>query len=109
MLQGSDTEFADTEFGCRIRSVAAILAPIETSIELATTPIQVTLISDEETQVTVYRVGDLGSFASLDVALQPGRYTAVGQRRGYYDVRATFTVLPGDEVGPITIICSERI
>ena len=78
-------------------------------IELATTPIQVTLISDEETEVTVYRVGELGSFATMELALAPGRYTAVGQRRGYRDVRQTFNVLPGNDPAPITIVCAERI
>jgi hypothetical protein len=57
----------------------------------------------------VYRVGDLGSFTTTEIDLKPGSYTAVGQRRGYFDVRQTFNVLPGNETGPVTIICSERI
>ena len=78
-------------------------------IELATTPIPVTLRSDNETEVTVYRVGPLGRFASHELELKPGRYTAVGQRRGYRDVRETFTVLPGAENGPVTVVCAEPI
>jgi tetratricopeptide (TPR) repeat protein len=78
-------------------------------IELATTPIPVRLVSDNETEVTVYRVGPLGSFASHELELKPGRYTAVGQRRGYRDVRETFTVLPGADNGPITVVCAEPI
>jgi hypothetical protein len=92
--------------GPRLQDQTALLAQL---IELATTPIQVTLISDNQTQVSVYRVDDLGSFMTTQIDLKPGRYTVVGQRRGYRDVRQTFDVLPGNQTGPITIICSERI
>jgi hypothetical protein len=100
------TAQAIDDAGPRLTEQRTLLARL---IELAVTPIQVTLISDEQTAVTVYRVGDLGSFAAREIALKPGRYTAVGQRRGYFDVRETFVVLPGDVPGPITVICTERI
>jgi hypothetical protein len=92
--------------GPRLQDQSSLL---EQLIELATTPIQVTLISDNQTQVSVYRVGDLGSFTATELALKPGNYTVIGQRRGYRDVRQPFNELPGNETGPITIICSERI
>jgi hypothetical protein len=100
------TAQAVEEPGPRLQDQSSLL---EQLIELATTPIQVTLISDNQTQVSVYRVGDLGSFTATELALKPGNYTVIGQRRGYRDVRQTFNVLPGNETGPITIICSERI
>jgi len=78
-------------------------------IEAALTPISVTLISDNATEVTVYRVGELGTFDSKEIDLKPGSYTAVGQRRGYRDVRENFTVLPGADNGPVTVICMEPI
>ena len=56
------------------------------------------LTSDELTTVTLYRVGALGAFASHDVELRPGTYTAIGSRDGYRDVRQTFTVRPGWEL-----------
>src|SRR5690606_36874650 len=77
-------------------------------VELATTPIPVELRSDGRTQVTVYRVGSLGTFASLEVPLRPGTYTIVGSRHGYRDVRQTITVLPGAELAPVQVICVER-
>lgn len=92
--------------GPRLLDQMALLGRL---IELATTPIQVTLISDEETEVSVYRVGDLGRFATMEISLTPGRYTAVGQRRGYRDVRQTFNVLPGNMPEPVTVVCAERI
>ncbi len=78
-------------------------------IELASTPLNVTLISDNATEVTVYRIGDLGTFSSLELSLKPGEYIAIGARRGYRDVRETFTVLPGRDNGPVTVICVEPI
>ena len=78
-------------------------------IEVASTPVSVTLVSDNATEVTLYRVGDLGAFTTREIDLKPGEYTAVGARRGYRDVRETFTVLPGRENGPVTVACVEAI
>lgn len=78
-------------------------------IALATTPVTVDLVSDGITEVTLYRVGQLGTFDAKEVELRPGNYTALGSRRGYRDVRRTFTVLPGRELEPISVICVEPI
>ena len=78
-------------------------------IRLASTPIPVTLVSDGATEVTIYRVEQLGTFSTMQIALKPGRYTAVGTRIGYRDVRETFEVLPGADNGPVRIVCSEPI
>jgi tetratricopeptide (TPR) repeat protein len=78
-------------------------------IEVAATPIAVELVSDQQTEVTLYRVGTLGRFASRTVELRPGTYTAVGSRHGFRDVRRTFTVLPGQTVAPVTVACVEPI
>jgi len=78
-------------------------------VSLASTPIPVRLESDQLTEVTLYRVGALGVFMSKEVALRPGTYTAIGSRDGYRDVRQTFTVLPGREIEPISVVCIEPI
>ncbi len=78
-------------------------------VEIATTPIQVQLVSDQRTEVTLYRVGSLGTFDATTVELRPGTYTAVGSRTGYRDVRHTFTVLPGRTPEPVTVTCMEPI
>lgn len=78
-------------------------------IELASAPVSVTLVSDNATEVTLYRIGELGTFTTRELELKPGQYTAVGSRRGYRDVRESFTVLPGRENGPVTVICVESI
>jgi tetratricopeptide (TPR) repeat protein len=78
-------------------------------VTLATTPITVRLESDQLTEVTLYRVGALGAFMSKEVELRPGTYTAIGSRDGYRDVRRTFTIVPGREVSPVSVVCVERI
>jgi hypothetical protein len=78
-------------------------------IELASKPIPVRLESDQLTNVTLYRVGTLGTFAAKDVELRPGTYTVIGSRDGYRDVRQTFTVRPGRNLPPINVVCVERI
>ncbi len=82
---------------------------LQTLLRLAATPLPVRLVSDELTEVTLYRVGRLGQFQVRDVELRPGAYTAVGSRPGYRDVRATFTVLPGQPLDPIRVECVEPI
>lgn len=89
--------------------IAAQVARLDELIRLASTPVTVELTSDELTEVTVYRVGPLGAFATKAVQVRPGTYTAIGSRDGYRDVRETFTVLPGRALPPIRIVCTEPI
>jgi len=78
-------------------------------VRLASTPIPVELHSDEQTEVTVYRLGPLGKFSVKQVELRPGSYTVLGSRDGYVDVRQTFSVIPGRELAPIRVECVEPI
>jgi hypothetical protein len=85
------------------------IGELDRLLVLASTPISVELRSDEQTQVTLYRVGALGTFTSKQVELRPGTYTAVGSRNGYRDVRQTFTVLPGRDLPAVSVVCVEPI
>ncbi len=85
------------------------ITKLDRLVQLAATPIVVELKSDQQTAVTLYRVGDLGAFASKEVQLRPGTYTAIGSRNGYRDVRQTFTVVPGRTLPPVSVICVEPI
>jgi len=71
--------------------------------------VAVTLSSDTETRVTLLKVARLGEFAEKELELRPGEYTAVGVRRGYRDVRKTFTVDPDAPPQTIHIACTEPI
>ncbi len=85
------------------------ISALEGLIAQATTPVTVELTSDQQTEVTVYRVGRLGTFGAKALQLRPGQYVAVGSRDGYRDVRKTFTVLPGHAPDPIAVVCTEQI
>jgi len=78
-------------------------------LKRAATPLLVQLISDNVTNVSIYKVGKLGSFATHELSLRPGTYVAVGSRPGYRDVRLEFLVGPELEPKPIVIRCEEAI
>ncbi len=78
-------------------------------LKRAVTPLTVRLISDNATDVVIFRVGKLGSFESQEISLRPGNYVAVGSRPGYRDVRLEFRVSPEIELQPIVVRCEEQI
>ena len=78
-------------------------------IARADVPVSVALQSDNITQVTIYRVGQLGTFAERSLDLVPGSYTVVGTRPGYRDVRREINVRPGAAPEPVVIRCEDRI
>ena len=85
------------------------VARLDKALELANTPVRVTLRSDEQTDVVVYKIARLGRFAEHLLELRPGTYTAVGSRIGYRDVRESFTIEPGAQALSVTIACTEPI
>jgi len=78
-------------------------------LKRAATPITVQLVSDNATDVSIYKIGKLGSFQSRALKLRPGTYVAVGSRAGYRDVRLEFRVAPELESEPVVVRCEERI
>ena len=78
-------------------------------LKRAATPVTVRLLSDNLTEVSIYKVGKLGSFASQEVTLRPGSYVAIGIRPGYRDVRREFRVDPESAAEPIVVKCEEPI
>jgi len=78
-------------------------------LKRAVTPLTVPLVSDNVTDVSIYRVGRLGNFMRTEVSLRPGTYVAVGVRPGYRDVREEFRVAPEVDIVPIIVRCEEPI
>jgi hypothetical protein len=72
-------------------------------------PVTLALESDGQTRIRILRVGEFGAFERRDVELKPGRYTLVGTRSGYRDVRREITLLPGGATPPVDVRCSEPI
>ena len=91
-------------------SVLALqIKQLDTLLGQANSPVAVTLRSDEETDVIVYKVAKLGRFTERELSLRPGTYTAVGTRDGYRDVRRSFTIVHDTAPTPVTIVCVEAI
>ena len=82
---------------------------VDRLVAAAETPLRVALASDNVTDVTIYRFGRLGNFERKDVELLPGRYTVVGVRAGFRDVRRQIDVVPGREAATVVIRCEEPI
>jgi tetratricopeptide (TPR) repeat protein len=78
-------------------------------VTAAEVPVAVALTSDNQTDVTIYRIGRIGLFEHKDMELLPGRYTIVGTRSGFRDVRRELMVLPGQMPPPVAIRCEEPI
>ena len=72
-------------------------------------PVRLSLVSDSRTQVAIQSVGSFGSFARRDIQLKPGRYTVIGTRDGFREVRRDITVTPGKEFLTVNVSCSEPI
>ncbi|PCJ25461.1 MAG: hypothetical protein COA96_07450 [SAR86 cluster bacterium] len=85
------------------------LDELEVFLENSQVPIDIQLVSDNLTDVTLLRVGSLGNFERTAVALKPGRYVAVGKRTGYREVREEFTVGFGLTPSSVIVQCDERI
>jgi tetratricopeptide (TPR) repeat protein len=85
------------------------IAALDAAIRHARTPVTVTLQSDGLTNVSVRRVGQYAPFAQQQLTLLAGRYTAIGTREGYRDVRVEFSVDPAAPPPPITVRCTEPV
>jgi tetratricopeptide (TPR) repeat protein len=72
-------------------------------------PVRLQLVSDNATQVQIQRVGTFGTFSKREIELKPGKYTVVGTRPGFRDVRRDVTIGPGRDVQTISVSCVEPI
>ncbi|KPK19454.1 MAG: hypothetical protein AMK69_24230, partial [Nitrospira bacterium SG8_3] len=85
--------------------MTAQIEKLDRLVNIAKTPVRITLESDNLTEVAVYRVGRLGKFYTRDLDLRPGTYTVVGTRDGYKDVRRTMVVKAGEKNLKLTLKC----
>jgi hypothetical protein len=89
--------------------LAAAARELERLAAAAQSPVRLRLESDGLTQVVIYRVGQYGAFSTRDVELLPGRYTVVGTRNGYRDVRREVVLPPGAPAAAVVVRCEEPI
>ncbi len=79
------------------------------AITHARTPVTVVINSDAKTAISVARIGSFPPFAQHQLTLLAGRYTAVGKRDGYRDVRVEFAVDPAAPPPTISVSCTEPV
>jgi tetratricopeptide (TPR) repeat protein len=101
-----DTAQAQSPSGPVLRSQIARLQILLPGFDK---PVHLSLLSDNSTVVAIASVGSFGAFARREVVLRPGKYTVVGTRNGFRDVRREITVAPGQETQTIRVTCSEPI
>ncbi|MEP5567152.1 MAG: hypothetical protein ABJN62_04900 [Halioglobus sp.] len=85
------------------------ISTLQVLLKQANTIVPVTLRSDGETEVIIYKVARLGTFQQRELNLRPGTYQARGSRVGYRDVLHKFTIEHEGEAPQLDIICTERI
>ncbi|MFK7863474.1 MAG: hypothetical protein AB8B95_04510 [Pseudohongiellaceae bacterium] len=85
------------------------LDSLEQFLESSQVPIEIQLISDNLTDVTLLRVSSLGLFERETVSLKPGKYVAVGKRSGYREVREEFVVGFNQTPSLVIVKCDELV
>jgi tetratricopeptide (TPR) repeat protein len=78
-------------------------------LQQSTVAVNVELRSNNLTEVTLFRVAELGTFENTSLQLRPGRYIAAGTRLGFRDVRVEFTISGEPLDQPIWVSCEEAI
>jgi len=78
-------------------------------IDESSIDVNVEFLSDNETQIDIYKIGRLGQFKQKTVLLKPGKYTVVGSRSGYRDVRLIININAKDRKPRFSVICKEMI
>lgn len=89
--------------------LAGKLEDLQQAVTLAVIPVDLIILSDNLTQVTIYKVGRLGSFETKQLSLPPGKYTVTGSRQGYRDVLKVIELKPGQKGQTLKINTEEQI
>lgn len=97
------------EMSPRGENFAAQIDSLSSLLKAAAIPIPVTLRSDGQTDITVLRVAQLGTFTATELRLRPGLYTVVGSRRGFVDVRTQFRIVSGEDAPAVYVACEQPI
>ena len=82
---------------------------LDSLIQIALIPIEVIFESDQFTEVTIFKVDQMGTFQQKIVSLRPGIYTARGSRKGFKDETIRFRVDPNKQNQRVKIICNKKI
>jgi phosphate uptake regulator len=89
--------------------LAGKLKNLQQYVTIAAIPVDLVIVSDNLTQVTIYKVGRLGVFEQKQLSLRPGKYTVTGSRKGYRDVHKVIELKPGMEELSVQVFAEEPI
>jgi hypothetical protein len=81
---------------------------VANAIDQYNNPVEVQVISDGKTYLTVLGVGHVGQHKNKTISLTPGTYVLQAKREGYRNKRLEFTVKANTPVS-LTLICDEPI
>ena len=85
------------------------LQKLQLLLETSQVPLDIQMVSDNLTDVTILRIGNLGLFEQTIVSLKPGRYVAVGKRIGYKEVSEECVGGFKQTPDPVLVQCVERV
>jgi len=89
--------------------LAGKIARLQEAVRLAKLPVDLLILSDNLTEVTIYKVGRLGIFEQKELSLRPGKYTITGSRQGFKDVLKVIELEPGSNGRSLQIRSEESI
>ena len=90
-------------------AVSQKIAFLEGILEEQSNPQKVTILSDGNTDIEIYKVGKFKPATQFDLDLRPGEYTVIGSRLMYRDVRYTLKVEIGEQPKPLKVICQDKL
>lgn len=88
------------------KRIASKIERLEFLLAKFSEEINITILSDNKTQVTVQNVGSIGVFNQKEIKLNPGKYTFVGKRKGFVTIRR---VIDLNQSATIKIQCIEKL
>lgn len=91
------------------KTLASSISTLEERLELWQQKVQVTVRSDGKSQVSVRRVGQVGTVKQKDILLRPGNYDFECSRKGYQSKIVEHFVPPGQNGTLVSISCDVRI
>ena len=81
---------------------------LQQSLATWTTPVEMTIRSDDRTEVRIRPGRVLGRFRERQLEVYPGDYVLSGRRVGYREVSLRVAVPPGADALSFEVICRER-
>ncbi len=90
-------------------SLARNIDALQAAIARQNREIEVWVVSDKLTTVSVRSVGQVGQVDRYRIRLKPGQYVFEGRREGYRTKAVPVTISPEDNQVEVTVISDERI